>query len=98
MRTWSAPLPASPTTSTASTGPWGTLAAGMGTSEVRLGLGPRRLAGTRGGDLAVSGEGELPLGVTAKDVALWLIGPTGMSFGPGHRVESRGSTMRGVST
>jgi len=42
-------------------------------------------------------EGELPLGVTAKDVVLGLIGRTGISFGQGHLVEYRGSTMRGLS-
>ncbi len=48
-------------------------------------------------DLAVNVEGELPLGVTAKDVVLGLIGRTGISEGQGHLVEYRGSTINSMS-
>ncbi|HAC47310.1 MAG TPA: 3-isopropylmalate dehydratase large subunit, partial [Chloroflexi bacterium] len=60
--------------------------------EVELVLATQCLPQTRARDLAVTVEGELPLGVTAKDVVLGLIGRTGISFGQGHLVEYRGST------
>jgi 3-isopropylmalate/(R)-2-methylmalate dehydratase large subunit len=47
--------------------------------------------------MAVTVEGELPLGVTAKDVALGIIGRIGVEGGRGHVIEYRGSTIRGLS-
>src|ERR1700694_363371 len=82
---------------TSTHGAFGALAFGIGTSEVELVLATQCLPQTRARDLAVTVEGELPLGVTAKDVVLGLIGRTGISFGQGHLVEYRGSTMRGLS-
>src|SRR5207245_9996037 len=51
----------------------------------------------RQGDLAVNVSGDLPLGVTAKDIVLGLIGRTGTSAGQGHLVEYRGPTIRSLS-
>jgi 3-isopropylmalate/(R)-2-methylmalate dehydratase large subunit len=82
---------------TSTHGAFGALAFGIGTSEVELVLATQCLPQTRALDLAVTVEGELPLGVTAKDVVLGLIGQTGISFGQGHLVEYRGSTVRGLS-
>jgi 3-isopropylmalate/(R)-2-methylmalate dehydratase large subunit len=82
---------------TSTHGAFGALAFGIGTSEVELVLATQCLPQTRARDLAVTVEGDLPLGVTAKDVVLGLIGRTGISFGQGHLVEYRGSTMRGLS-
>ena len=82
---------------TSTHGAFGALAFGIGTSEVELVLATQCLPQTRARDLAVTVEGDLPLGVTAKDVVLGLIGRTGTSFGQGHLVEYRGSTMRGLS-
>src|SRR5712692_1648748 len=82
---------------TSTHGAFGALAFGIGTSEVEHVLATQCMVQTRGRDLAVTVEGELPLGVTAKDVVLGLIGRTGISFGQGHLVEYRGSTMRGLS-
>jgi 3-isopropylmalate/(R)-2-methylmalate dehydratase large subunit len=47
--------------------------------------------------MAVTVDGELPLGVTAKDVALGIIGRIGIEGGRGHVLEYRGSTIRGLS-
>jgi len=82
---------------TSTHGAFGAIAFGIGTSEVELVLATQCLPQTRGRDLAVTVEGELPLGVTAKDVVLGLLGHTGISAGQGHLVEYRGSTVRGLS-
>src|SRR6266404_8969432 len=82
---------------TSTHGAFGALAFGIGTSEVELVLATQCLPQTRARDLAVTVEGELPVGVTAKDIVLGLIGRTGISLGQGHLVEYRGSTVRGLS-
>src|SRR2546427_1882796 len=82
---------------TSTHGAFGALAFGIGTSEVELVLATQCLPQSRARDLAVTVEGDLPLGVTAKDVVLGLIGRTGISFGQGHLVEYRGSTVRGLT-
>jgi 3-isopropylmalate/(R)-2-methylmalate dehydratase large subunit len=82
---------------TSTHGAFGALAFGIGTSEVELVLATQCLPQPKLGDLAVTVEGELPLGVTAKDIVLGLIGRTGTSAGQGHLVEYRGSTIRGLS-
>jgi 3-isopropylmalate/(R)-2-methylmalate dehydratase large subunit len=82
---------------TSTHGAFGALAFGIGTSEVELVLATQCLPQGRAKDLAVTVEGDLPLGVTAKDVVLGLIGRTGISLGQGHLVEYRGSTIRGLS-
>src|SRR3989449_9332501 len=82
---------------TSTHGAFGALAFGIGTSEVEMVLATQCLPQNRLRDLAVTVDGELPLGVTAKDVVLGLIGRTGISQGQGHLVEYRGSTIRGLS-
>ncbi|TAN34994.1 3-isopropylmalate dehydratase large subunit [bacterium] len=82
---------------TSTHGAFGALAFGIGTSEVELVLATQCLPQKRPRDLAVTVEGELPIGVTAKDVVLSLIGRTGTSEGQGYLVEYRGSTIRGLS-
>src|SRR5438552_3384417 len=82
---------------TSTHGAFGALAFGIGTSEVELVLATQCLPQRRPGDLAVNVEGELPIGVTAKDIALGLIGRAGTSGGIGHLVEYRGSTVRGLT-
>src|SRR5258708_10588265 len=78
-------------------GALGALACGIGTSEVELVLATQCLPQKRVGDLAVTVSGELPLGVTAKDIVLGLIGRTGISEGQGHLVEYSGSAIRALS-
>jgi 3-isopropylmalate/(R)-2-methylmalate dehydratase large subunit len=82
---------------TSTHGAFGALAFGIGTSEVELVLATQCLPQNRLGDIAVTIDGDLPLGVTAKDIVLGLIGLTGISQGQGHLVEYRGSTIRGLS-
>src|SRR5579864_6831491 len=82
---------------TSTHGAFGALAFGIGTSEVELVLATQCLPQKRLGDLAVTVTGELPLGVTAKDIVLGLIGRTGISRGQGHLVEYRGPTIRALS-
>src|SRR5438094_6567569 len=78
-------------------GAFGALAFGIGTSEVEVVLATQCLPQKRQGDLAVNVSGQLPLGVTAKDIVLGLIGRTGTSAGQGHLVEYGGPTVRGLS-
>ena len=82
---------------TSTHGAFGALAFGIGTSEVELVLATQCLPQKRQGDLAVNVEGELPIGVTAKDIVLGLIGRTGTSAGQGHLVEYRGPAIRALS-
>src|SRR5438309_3067273 len=82
---------------TSTHGAFGALAFGIGTSEVELVLATQCLPQRRPGDLAVNVEGELPIGVTANDIALGLIGKAGTSGGVGHLVEYRGEAVRDLS-
>ena len=82
---------------TSTHGAFGALAFGIGTSEVEVVLATQCLPQKRQGDLAVNVSGDLPIGVTAKDIVLSLIGRTGTSAGQGHLVEYRGPTVRGLS-
>src|SRR5207253_10340941 len=59
---------------TSTHGAFGALAFGIGTSEVEVVLATQCLPQKRQGDLAVNVTGSLPLGVTAKDIVLGLIG------------------------
>jgi 3-isopropylmalate/(R)-2-methylmalate dehydratase large subunit len=82
---------------TSTHGAFGALAFGIGTSEVEVVLATQCLPQNKQGDLAVNVTGTLPLGVTAKDIVLGLIGRTGTSAGQGHLVEYRGETIRALS-
>jgi 3-isopropylmalate/(R)-2-methylmalate dehydratase large subunit len=82
---------------TSTHGAFGALAFGIGTSEVEHVLATQCLRLRRPKVMAVTVEGELPLGVTAKDVALGIIGRIGVEGGRGHVIEYRGSTIRGLS-
>src|SRR6187455_1370342 len=80
---------------TATHGAFGSLAFGIGTSEVEHVLATQTLPQSRPKWMAVNVEGELPAGVTAKDVILAVIGEIGTGGGIGHVIEYRGSTIRG---
>jgi 3-isopropylmalate/(R)-2-methylmalate dehydratase large subunit len=82
---------------TSTHGAFGALAFGIGTSEVEHVLATQCLRQHRPKDMAVTVEGPLPLGVTAKDVALGIIATIGVDGGRGHVIEYRGSTIRGLS-
>jgi 3-isopropylmalate/(R)-2-methylmalate dehydratase large subunit len=82
---------------TSTHGAFGALAFGIGSSEVEHVLATQCLPQGRPRDLAVTIEGELPLGVVAKDVVLSLVSRVGISGGQGSAVEYRGSTIRALS-
>jgi 3-isopropylmalate/(R)-2-methylmalate dehydratase large subunit len=82
---------------TSTHGAFGALAMGIGTSEVEHVMATQCLLQSRPATMSVTIEGELPLGVTAKDIILGLIGKVGVKGGQGHAVEYRGSTVRGLS-
>src|SRR5688572_11063893 len=78
-------------------GALGTLAFGVGTSEVESVLATQCLVMKKHRSMEVSIAGELAAGVTAKDLALALIGAIGSAGGTGHVVEFAGSTVRAMS-
>jgi 3-isopropylmalate/(R)-2-methylmalate dehydratase large subunit len=82
---------------TATHGAFGSLAFGIGTSEVEHVLATQTLPQTRPQWMAVNVDGELPPGVTAKDVILAVIGQIGTGGGIGHVIEYRGPAIRGLS-
>ncbi len=82
---------------TSTHGALGALAFGIGTSEVEHVLATQTLPQRRPKDLAITVDGDLPLGVVAKDVALGIISKIGVAGGRGHLVEYRGSTIRDLS-
>jgi len=82
---------------TATHGAFGALAFGIGTSEVEHVLATQTLPQMRPKWMAVDVEGDLPAGVTAKDVILAVIGEIGTGGGIGHVIEYRGSAIRGLS-
>jgi 3-isopropylmalate/(R)-2-methylmalate dehydratase large subunit len=82
---------------TSTHGAFGALAFGIGTSEVEHVLATQTLPQRRPGTMLVRFEGELPLGVTAKDAILGAIGRIGVAGGVGHVIEYAGSAIRGLS-
>ncbi|MBF0340725.1 MAG: 3-isopropylmalate dehydratase large subunit [Magnetococcales bacterium] len=82
---------------TATHGAFGALAFGIGTSEVEHVLATQTLPQREPRTMRVSVEGDLPPGVTAKDVILHVIGVIGTAGGTGHVIEFAGSAMRALS-
>jgi 3-isopropylmalate/(R)-2-methylmalate dehydratase large subunit len=82
---------------TSTHGAFGALAFGIGTSEVEHVLATQTLPQARPGTMAVEVEGELPAGVSAKDVILAIIARIGTGGGVGHVIEYRGSAIRALS-
>jgi len=82
---------------TSTHGAFGALAFGIGTSEVEHVLATQTLPQKRPATMAVTIDGELPPGVTAKDLVLAVIGRIGTGGGSGHIIEYRGSAFRGLS-
>jgi 3-isopropylmalate/(R)-2-methylmalate dehydratase large subunit len=82
---------------TSTHGAFGALAFGIGTSEVEHVLATQSLPQTRPATMAVTVEGKLAPGVSAKDVALTIIGAIGTGGGIGHVIEYRGSAIRSLS-
>ncbi|MCF7223250.1 3-isopropylmalate dehydratase large subunit [Marilutibacter chinensis] len=82
---------------TATHGAFGALAFGIGTSEVGHVLATQCLLQRRPKTLAITIDGALRPGVTAKDLILHVIGVIGVNGGTGHVIEYRGSAIRALS-
>jgi 3-isopropylmalate/(R)-2-methylmalate dehydratase large subunit len=82
---------------TSTHGAFGALAFGIGTSEVEHVLATQTLPQRRPKTMAVTVTGELPFGVTAKDLILALIAKVGTGGGRGHVVEYRGPAIEKLS-
>jgi len=82
---------------TATHGAFGALAFGIGTSEVEHVLATQTLRQQHPRTMRISIDGELGLGVTAKDLILYLIGQIGTAGGSGYVVEFAGSAIRSLS-
>ncbi|MBA2519934.1 MAG: 3-isopropylmalate dehydratase large subunit [Chloroflexia bacterium] len=82
---------------TSTHGAFGALAIGIGTSEVEHVLATQTLPQIRPRSMAITVDGDLQPGVTAKDVILAIIGKIGTGGGIGHIIEYRGSTIRSLS-
>jgi 3-isopropylmalate/(R)-2-methylmalate dehydratase large subunit len=82
---------------TSTHGAFGALAFGIGTSEVEHVLATQTLPQRRPKTMSVTVDGELPFGVTAKDIVLTIIARIGTGGGAGYIVEYRGSAIRALS-
>jgi 3-isopropylmalate/(R)-2-methylmalate dehydratase large subunit len=82
---------------TSTHGAFGALAFGIGTSEVEHVLATQTLPQPRPATMAVEVQGALPLGCTAKDLVLAIIGAIGTGGGIGHVIEYRGEAVRSLS-
>ncbi|WEV41818.1 3-isopropylmalate dehydratase large subunit [Bifidobacterium sp. ESL0682] len=82
---------------TSTHGAFGALAFGIGTSEVEHVMATQTLSLKPFKTMAVNVEGELPKGVTAKDIILAIIAKIGIGGGQGHVIEYRGSAIRSLS-
>ena len=81
---------------TSTHGAFGALAFGIGTSEVEHVLATQTLLQTPARNMRITVDGDLPAGVTAKDVILAVIGTIGTAGGTGHVIEYAGSVIRGL--
>src|SRR2546421_7312120 len=82
---------------TSTHGAFGTLAFGIGTSEVEHVLATQCLAQSRSKTLHILVHGKRPKGVTAKDIILAIIGKIGIGGGTGHVAEYGGQAIRELS-
>ncbi len=82
---------------TSTHGAFGALAFGIGTSEVEHVLATQTVPQSRPKTFRISVEGELPHGVTAKDIVLGIIGRIGTDGATGYAVEYAGSAIRALS-
>jgi len=82
---------------TSTHGAFGALAFGIGTSEVEHVMATQTLPQDKPKTFRISVEGELPYGVTAKDIVLHIIGEIGTAGATGYVVEYAGSAIRALS-
>ncbi len=81
---------------TSTHGAFGALAFGIGTTEVEHVLATQTLRQTKPAAMAVTVDGQLPDGVTAKDLVLGIIAEIGTHGGTGHVIEYRGEAIRSL--
>jgi 3-isopropylmalate/(R)-2-methylmalate dehydratase large subunit len=82
---------------TATHGAFGALAFGIGTSEVEHVLATQTLVQKPAKNMRISVKGELPLGITSKDLVLHIIGVIGTAGGTGHVIEYEGPAISKLS-
>jgi 3-isopropylmalate/(R)-2-methylmalate dehydratase large subunit len=82
---------------TSTHGAFGALAFGIGTSEVEHVLATQTLPANRSKNMRVRVDGKLPIGVTAKDIALAIIARIGTAGGTGYVIEYAGEAIRALS-
>jgi 3-isopropylmalate/(R)-2-methylmalate dehydratase large subunit len=82
---------------TSTHGAFGALAHGIGTSEVEHVLATQTLIQQKAKNMLVRVDGQLPAGVTAKDIILAIIGEIGTAGGTGHVIEYAGEAIRSLS-
>jgi len=82
---------------TATHGAFGAMAFGIGTSEVELALASQCLRLTKMKNMAVRLNGQLPDGVTSKDMILSVIGKIGTAGGTGYAIEFQGEAIKALS-
>jgi len=82
---------------TSTHGAFGALAFGIGTSEVEHVLATQTLPQQRAKTMAVTVNGSVPEGVSAKDVVLAIVGRLGTGGGAGYVIEYRGDVIRDLS-
>ncbi|MDQ6981324.1 MAG: 3-isopropylmalate dehydratase large subunit [Ghiorsea sp.] len=73
------------------------IAMGIGTSEVEHVLATQTLIQQKPKVMRINVEGDLPTGITGKDVALFIIGKIGTAGGTGYAIEFAGSAIRALS-
>ena len=82
---------------TSTHGAFGALAHGIGTSEVEHVLATQTLIQHKAKNMLVRVDGQLPAGVTAKDIILAIIGEIGTAGGTGYVIEYAGEAIRALS-
>lgn len=82
---------------TSTHGAFACLAHGIGTSEVEHVLATQTLLAKKSKSMLVQVDGQLPVGVTAKDIVLAIIGVIGTAGGTGYAIEFAGSAIRALS-
>ncbi|MBL0319848.1 MAG: 3-isopropylmalate dehydratase large subunit [Alphaproteobacteria bacterium] len=82
---------------TSTHGAFGALAFGIGTSEVEHVLATQTLIQKHAKNMRITVDGQLPAGVTAKDIALAIIGHIGTAGGTGYVIEYAGEAIRNLS-
>ncbi len=82
---------------TSTHGAFGALAHGIGTSEVEHVLATQTLIQAKAKNMRVTVNGQLPQGVTAKDIILAIIGEIGTAGGTGHVIEFAGEAITALS-